>query len=178
MKKAAVFGSARPVPGEPDYEAAFQIGKLLAQRNFGVVTGGYMGTMEAVSKGASVYGGEVVGVTCEEIEKWRPIEHNAYVQHVIHCITLDERIRRLINEADAGAIALPGGIGTLAEIAMFWNHVVIHPTDIRPLVFVGDGWLQTLNAFHQYQKDHLPEELPKNITFCTSVQETLECFIS
>jgi uncharacterized protein (TIGR00730 family) len=178
MKMVTVFGSSKPVPGEPDYEKAYQLGKTIAQQKYGVITGGYMGTMEAVSKGASAYGGEVIGVTCEEIEKWRPVGHNAYVQRVIHCLTLDERIHRLIREADAGIIALPGGIGTMAEIAMFWNHKLIHPEDKRPMMLVGQGWQMTFEAFFEAQIGHIPENAQENVHFMDSEQEAFELILN
>ena len=58
-----VFGGAQPKEGTPAYEEARELGSLLAQRKHAVLTGGYMGTMEAVSRGASEAGGHVIGVT-------------------------------------------------------------------------------------------------------------------
>ena len=178
MKKVTVFGSAKPVPGEPEYERAYQLGKKIAQSQYGVVTGGYMGTMEAVSKGASAYGGEVIGITCEEIEKWRPIGHNAYIQRVIHCLTLDERIHRLIQESDAGIIALPGGLGTLAEIAMFWNHIMIHPEDPRPMMLIGEGWQVAFESFFEAQIKYIPEKAQEKIHFMDSEQEAFNLIVN
>ena len=66
-----VFGGASPT--EPDYNAALRLGKLLGQAGCSVLTGGYIGTMEAVSRGAAESGGHVIGVTCEEIEAWRKV---------------------------------------------------------------------------------------------------------
>ena len=66
-----VFGGAQPKEGSAAYEEARELGKLLAERGHAVLTGGYMGTMEAVSRGASEAGGHVIGVTCIDIEEWR-----------------------------------------------------------------------------------------------------------
>ncbi len=62
--KVTVFGGASPKAGEPAYENAMQLGQLLAQAGFTVMTGAYSGTMEAVSRGAADAGGHVVGMTC------------------------------------------------------------------------------------------------------------------
>ena len=177
MRKVTVFGSARPVPGESAYEDAMQLGGQLALLQLGVVTGGYMGTMEAISQGAAMNGGEVIGVTCAEIESWRPTPHNIWVQRIIHCDTLEERIQSLIHQGDAGAIALPGGIGTLAEIMLFWNHISIHPEDKRPLILIGEGWQNTIQAFHLAQKQLLPADLPANLHFVASISEALQWFV-
>ena len=47
-----VFGGAQPKEGSQAYEEARELGALLAQRGHVILTGGYMGTMEAVSRGA------------------------------------------------------------------------------------------------------------------------------
>jgi len=59
----------------------------------------------------------VIGVTCEDIEKWRPIGANAWVKEEWRKKTLMERLEGLIEGCDA-ALALPGGPGTLTEIAL------------------------------------------------------------
>ncbi len=171
-----VFGSARPVPGDLAYAEAMKLGEQLAQLQLGVVTGGYMGTMEAVSQGAALAGGHVIGVTCEEIENWRPISHNPWVHEIIHCPTLAERIHTLINQGTSGLIALPGGIGTLAEIVLFWNHILIHPKDMRPMIFIGQAWQDTIQAFCTAQEIYLDGSLPENFHFVDSVDEAVQSF--
>ena len=112
-----VFGGSQPKPGEPAYLEAMRLGALLGKTGHTVLTGGYIGTMEAVSRGAAESGGHVVGVTCEEIESWRAVLANPWVQEEWHYETLRERLDALIDHCQA-ALALPGGVGTLVEIAM------------------------------------------------------------
>jgi len=73
-------GFWRANPTEPDYAQALHLGKLLGQAGCTVLTGGYIGTMEAVSRGAAENGGHVIGVTCEEIETWRKVRVNRWVK--------------------------------------------------------------------------------------------------
>ncbi len=75
----AVFGSSAPQPGSAAYEEARQIGRLLAEAGCAVATGGYCGTMAAVSQGAAEAGGHVIGVTCDQIEQFRPLGPNEWV---------------------------------------------------------------------------------------------------
>jgi hypothetical protein len=105
MKRVTVFGGSNP--GERDYEQALQLGRLLGLAGCTVLTGGYIGTMEAVSRGAAEGGGHVVGVTCDEIEAWRPVRPNPWVQEEMRYPTLRQRLFALIENCDA-AIALPG----------------------------------------------------------------------
>src|SRR5512143_4181559 len=110
--RVSVFGGSQPKQGDAAYAEALELGKLLAERGHTVLTGGYIGTMEGVSRGANEAGGHVIGVTCEDIEAWRPTRANRWVIEEIRKKTLMERLHALIHESEA-ALALPGGPGTL-----------------------------------------------------------------
>lgn len=144
-----VFGSGRPQPGDPDYNLAMQLGRMIAQAGHTVLTGGYVGTMEAVSRGANEAGGHVIGVTCEEIENYRTGGANPWVIEEWRCLTLLERLDHLINKCDA-AIALPGGAGTLTEITLYWNLLIIKAIRPKPLVLIGEGWR---SVFDEYRRN-------------------------
>ena len=154
IQTIAVFGSSSPQPGDPDYQQAYRLGRLLGTRGLTVLTGGYIGTMEAVSKGVVETGGHSVGVTCEEIERWRPVAPNPWVQEEWRAPTLIERLRLLISRSEA-AIALPGGPGTLTEIALYWSHMVIQAIPRRPLVLIGPAWQQAFAALFAAQARHI-----------------------
>ncbi|HUF95475.1 MAG TPA: DNA-binding protein, partial [Acidimicrobiia bacterium] len=62
-RAVAVFGSSDTSTDSPDWLEAVAVGESLARAGFAVVTGGYGGTMEAVSLGAAQSGGRAVGVT-------------------------------------------------------------------------------------------------------------------
>ena len=166
-----VFGGANPTP--PDYEQALRLGKLLGQAGCTVLTGGYLGTMEAVSRGAAENGGHVVGVTCTEIESWRQVRTNRWVQEERSFPTLRERIFALIAGCQA-AIALPGGPGTLAEIAVMWNHLLIHAITPRPLILVGPGWQETFSLLYRSFDAYIPSAQRQWITFARDVDEAVE----
>ena len=48
-----VYGSSKVRPGDNDYETAVEVGRKLAEAGYAVMTGGYYGVMEAISKGAN-----------------------------------------------------------------------------------------------------------------------------
>lgn len=152
-----VFGGSSPKPGEQSYQEALDLGRRLAESGFAVLTGGYIGTMEAVSRGAAEAGGYVIGVTCDEIESWRPVGPNPWVQEERRFKTLRERLYALIEGCEA-AIALPGGIGTLAEIAVLWSQMQTGALQVRPLVLIGTGWQETLLAFQHSLGSYIPEQ--------------------
>ena len=142
----SVFGSSRPKPGSGDYEQAKAIGRLLAQEGFAVATGGYTGTMVAVSRGAAEAGGHVIGVGSAQIERFRPGGLNQWVKEPVFYETLRERLYHLVVEND-GMIVLPGGVGTLSELALAWSLLQVGEVDARPLVLMGAIWRETMAAF-------------------------------
>ncbi len=164
--KITVFGGSSPQPGSPAYEEALELGRLLGQRGFTVLTGGYIGTMEAVSRGCAEAGGHVIGVTCGEIEAWRPVKPNAWVQEEWRRPTLQARLDDLINAADAW-LALPGGPGTLTEIALTWNRVLIRAIPPRPLILIGAGWRQTFHTFFSTLDEYVHPEHRSLLSFAS-----------
>ena len=146
--KISVFGGSQPQPGSAPYQEAQQLGRLLAEKGHTVLTGGYIGTMEAVSRGASEAGGHVIGVTCAEIEHWRAIGANEWVKEEMRKETLVERLECLIQSCDA-ALALPGGPGTLTEISLMWNMMIIGTFEKRPIILIGEGWRSVFDQFFQ-----------------------------
>lgn len=171
--KITVFGSARPLPGEPDYEQAYRLGQLIAHAHGTTISGGYAGTMAAVSAGAQSSGGHVIGVTCTQIEAWRPTRANEWVKQEIVCQSLNERIQELILLCDA-AIALPGGPGTLAEISLFWNMATIQAIPHKPLVLVGQGWKAVFEAMQTHLNGYTTPVNWQTLQFAETVDEAFE----
>ena len=149
------------------------LGGLLAQRGHTVLTGGYIGVMEAVSRGASEAGGHVIGVTCEDIEAWRGVKANAWVKEERRKKTLLERIHAIIEGCDA-AIAMPGGLGTLAEISVMWNLMVVESLPRRPLILVGSGWQSTLDQFFNSFEFYMPTRQRDDLIFAENAQVAVE----
>ncbi|MEN9562863.1 MAG: hypothetical protein RIR73_1107 [Chloroflexota bacterium] len=150
-----VFGGAQPKEGTLAYEEARELGSLLAQRGHAVLTGGYMGTMEAVSRGAHDAGGHVIGVTCIDIEEWRKSKPNPWVKEERRKKTLIDRLTGLVQGCDA-AIALPGGAGTLTEISLMWNLMIVESLPRRPLILIGSGWQSTFGQFFGEFESYMP----------------------
>ncbi len=175
--KVTVFGGASPKAGEPAYENAMQLGQLLAQAGFTVMTGAYSGTMEAVSRGAAGAGGHVVGMTCEEIERWRPLKANPWVQEVRPSITLQDRLMALIDSCDA-AMALPGGIGTLAEIVMMWNRLAIEALPPKPLILIGPGWGTLIETLFAQQGAYIPEADRQRLYLADGIQPAVDWLVA
>lgn len=91
---------------------AYDVGKKLAEKGFGLICGGLGGVMEAACKGASEAGGLTVGVLPGEF----PVTANPFVG--IRIATGMGIARNVIIVRSAAAVvAITGGAGTLSEIA-------------------------------------------------------------
>jgi uncharacterized protein (TIGR00725 family) len=134
----AVFGSSTISPGDPWYAAGIDLGRGIAGLGLPVATGGYGGMMEAVSRGAAEAGGRVIGVTAPGLFPHRG-EANRWVDEEITTTSIAERIGMLVEGAVA-AVAMPGALGTLTELAVSWNEVYINGSDGLAVCTVGEAW--------------------------------------
>ena len=144
----SVFGSSAPQPDSEPYEEARRLGLALAEAGFAVATGGYGGVMAAVSRGAAEARGRVIGVTSSHMEQWRPTPPNEWVSEEIRHSSQRERLLHLVTQND-GMIALPGGIGTLSEVALAWSLLQTGEISTRPLVLLGPTWRETIRVYSQ-----------------------------
>lgn len=108
----SVFGSARTGPDDPQYHAAVEVGRLLAEAGFAVITGAGPGIMEAGNKGAREGNGHSVGCNIE-----LPFEQgsNPYVDTLVNFRYFFVRKTMFIKYSCA-FIIFPGGFGTLDEL--------------------------------------------------------------
>ena len=136
-KIVTIFGTSKAEPGDSVYAIAEQTGKLLAGAGFTIANGGYGGTMLAAAKGASEAGGEVLGVTCSAFKAGRA---NEYISKEISTGSLGERLDTLI-ELGWAYVVLPGGTGTLLELAKVWelkNKGFLKIS--KPIILIGGFW--------------------------------------
>ena len=137
-----IFGTARARPGDDAYNMAYKTGKLLARAGFTIANGGYGGTMFAAAKGAAEAGGQIIGVTCSA---FKASTANEYISREIVTDSLEERLDTLMKLARA-YIVLPGGTGTLLELAKVWElkNKGFPDTD-KTIILVGGFWLPLLD---------------------------------
>ncbi|GME77748.1 unnamed protein product [Ambrosiozyma monospora] len=150
---------------------ATQLGKLLAEKNYGLIYGGgTTGLMGAVAKSARSNGGYVHGIIPRVlVEKERP---NDFAQDQSRSKT-EEKLQTWEDEslsygsttmvddiytrkqlmgknADGGFVAMPGGYGTLEEVmeVISWSRMGVHS---KPIVFFNINGLY--DKFIQYIED-------------------------
>ena len=137
-----IFGTSKATPGDGVFEQALQLGRELAENGFAIANGGYGGTMLASAKGASEANGEVIGVTCSAFGRSGP---NEYITKQVQTKTLEQRLKTLLKLGDAYMV-LPGGTGTLLELANVWELKNKRFTDAeKPIIIVGTFWKELIS---------------------------------
>lgn len=123
LRRVCVFCGSSP-GARPSYVAAARaLGRLLAGRGIGVVTGGgCVGLMGAVADAALDAGGEVIGVIPHHLVS-REVAHPG-LSELLEVDTMFERKRRMMELSD-GFVSLPGGVGTLDELfeILTWDQL-------------------------------------------------------
>jgi uncharacterized protein (TIGR00730 family) len=135
-KAITVFGSARVSESDPAYKTAREIGRLLAEDGYAVITGGGPGVMEAANRGCQEGGGLSVGCN---IELPHEQDINPYVDLGVEFRYFFARKTMFVKYAD-GFVILPGGYGTLDE--MMEALTLIQTGKIRhfPVILVGSAF--------------------------------------
>ena len=140
-----IFGGSKCGPASDEYREAHELGLRLAKAGFTICTGGYLGVMEAASRGAREAGGRVFGIVMNQFKS----EPNRYLTDKVATNHFYERLQNLITRS-VGFVALRGGMGTVTEVSLVWNKLQTHVLDRRPIVLVGDCWRDVVDAWKKH----------------------------
>ena len=143
-KIVTIFGGSRCNENSPEYQEAKEVGGRLAEAGFTICTGGYLGVMEAASRGAREKGGRVLGIVMNQFKS----EPNRFLTDKVATDHFYDRLQNLITRS-VGFVALRGGMGTVTEISLVWNKLQTGVLEKRPLVLVGDCWKQVVAAWQE-----------------------------
>jgi uncharacterized protein (TIGR00730 family) len=165
MKQLSVFCGSSSGNNPIFEQQAYLLGKTLAQNNIGLVYGGTrVGLMGCVANGVLDHGGNAIGVLPYFLKR-KEIEHTRLNQ-LIMVDTLQERKTRM-NELSDGAIALPGGYGTMEEFfeMLTWGQLQIH---LKPVGILN------INSYY----DPLMEMADKMVKHCFLKQANRDMLLS
>jgi len=129
---------------DPRFADVMQLGEKLALQGWDAVTGGHQGMMEAICRGIRAGGGHVRGITLQRF----PTPPDNHLSEEIRARDFFSRMQMLIEETDA-YLVLPGGLGTLAEMAMSWDLQAIGVLEARPIILYGDTWTPLLEPLKE-----------------------------
>lgn len=141
-KIVTIFGGSKCGPNSPEYLDAKDLGRRLAEAGFTICTGGYLGIMEAASRGAREAGGRVFGIVMNQFKS----EPNRYLTDKVATDHFYDRLQNLISRS-VGFVAFKGGMGTVTEISLVWNKLQTRVLDRRPIVLIGDCWKNVVDSW-------------------------------
>jgi uncharacterized protein (TIGR00730 family) len=144
----SIFGSARTPETHPYYKLAQEIAKKLAQRGYGIITGGGPGIMEAANRGAKEGKGPSVGLNID-----LPFEQQAN-PYIDNDKSMDYDyffVRKVMfMKYSQGFVVLPGGFGTLDELFEALTLIQTSKIGRFPIILVNTeywggliDWLKT-----------------------------------
>jgi uncharacterized protein (TIGR00730 family) len=142
----SIFGSARSLPGTPNYDLTIEIARKLSDAGFAVISGGGPGIMEAANKGAFEGASPSVGLNIE-----LPFEQsgNPYQDISLRFRHFFARKVAFVKYA-AAYVVMPGGFGTLDELSEALTLMQTGKGKKMPVVLVGsafwDGLLQWMRS--------------------------------
>lgn len=137
MKRVVVFCGSSSGNDARFTEQALLLGETLAQQQIALVYGGArIGLMGAVADGALRAGGKVIGVLPRFLQS-KEIAHAELTE--LHLVDSMHERKMLMNELCDGAIALPGGFGTMEEFfeMLTWAQLGLHQKPVALLNVAG-----------------------------------------
>ena len=176
--KVAVYCASSTKIAPAYFQAAAELGRLMAGQGIGLVNGaGNMGLMAAVADACLTAGGEVTGVipTFMVEQGW----HHKGLTSIIETADMHTR-KATMAEISDGCIALPGGCGTLEELmeVITWKQLGLY---LKPIVILNlNGYYDhLLSQLEHGIEEHFLGELHRNIwRVATSAQEAIDLVLS
>jgi uncharacterized protein (TIGR00730 family) len=164
---------------DPRHRATAEaLGRALAERGIRLVYGGgHVGLMGAIADAAIDAGGEVIGIIPQTLADREVMNERITELHVVP----DMHVRKaMMADMSDAFIALPGGIGTLEEIAeqWTWSQLGIHD---KPAAFLDElGYYAPLQQMVAGMVDggFLKQEIANRVRFTKSIDEVMNFFES
>lgn len=139
----SIFGSARTQPGNHWYKLAYETAKVISNAGYSVVTGGGQGIMEAANKGAKEGPSFSVGLNIVLPHEEMSNDYQDISLRFRHFFT-----RKVMFVKYASAyVVMPGGFGTLDELAEILALVQTGKTRKIPIILVGKPFWKDLLAW-------------------------------
>jgi len=106
--------------------------------------------MEAANEGAALAGSST-SASNVGIRVHLPFEQevNPFVQEAYAHRTFFSRLHHFVLASDA-FVVVPGGIGTVLELAMIWQLLQVRNLDGTPLILIGRMWADLVAWGRQY----------------------------
>jgi predicted Rossmann-fold nucleotide-binding protein len=138
-----------------------------------VVSGGYTGIMDGISKGVSEVNGVSVGITTDDITKVSP---SKYLTQEFREDCLTSRLELMQSLADF-YLFLPGSTGTLTELALVWDKQKLGLLPLNKILLFGRLWEKIFELMFksnhdvQLSKWKLSKEVEENTIVIRTIKD-------
>ena len=178
VKRICVFAGSNPGVRTEYRAAARELGRVLAEREIGVVYGGArVGLMGVLADAALAAGGSVTGVMPSVLVA-KEVAHNGLTD--LRVVSSMHERKALMSDLSDGFIALPGGWGTWEEFfeVLTWSQLGLHQ---KPCGLLNvDGYFDRLLSFIEHSMDEgfVKREYGRMISVAASPVALLDAFVS
>lgn len=147
-RNISFLGYSASLETDPEYRAAYETGKLLAEHGYTIVNGGGPGVMQASTLGAKAGGGQAIGVTFYP-KSISNFEGRTMTNPISEEVITANYLERTLKLLELGHIYIffNGGTGTISEFGMAWGLARLYFGHHKPLVLYGDFWQEVVNTF-------------------------------
>jgi uncharacterized protein (TIGR00730 family) len=149
----SIYGSARIKPSSKYYKLTAVIARKLSDAGFAVISGGGPGIMEAANKGAHAGKSPSVGLNIELPHEQSGNRFQDISLRFRHFFT---RKVTFVKNSDA-VVVMPGGFGTLDELAEVLTLIQTKKSRRVPIILVGSEFWHGLLEW--FKSDLLPRKL-------------------
>lgn len=174
MPAVCVYCASSPYIPERYLELAAEVGTVLAERGWTLVSGGgSQSMMGAVARAARAGGASTVGVIPRSLMEWEVADQGA--DELVVTDGMRERKGIMDDRADA-FWCLPGGIGTLEELMEVWTsrHLRMHDKPIVVLDPWGDFDLLRQQVQHWRDMGFVHEHAVAQLAWTTTAEESAD----
>jgi uncharacterized protein (TIGR00730 family) len=189
QKSIAVYCWSRTQRGSAWWAEAEKLGKLAAESGYSVITGGYSGSMEAVSEGArnvvdslAADGAtekrpDVIGIVVNGQFPDRDLTGNKFLTQCVDAPNFPRRVEILASQSRYFVI-LPGTLGTLQELSTVWTLSYIHPSGLpRPVILAfRDPWEKVVKSLTELLK--LPDNVSSLVQFVDDAEDCMRVILA
>jgi uncharacterized protein (TIGR00730 family) len=175
--RVTIFGSARLEPGTVAYDGVKRLAAELTKMGCDIISGGGPGIMRAANEGAHSVDPKApqrsVGIRVA-----LPFEQelNPFVGLAYEHRTFFSRLHHFMIASDA-FVVVPGGIGTLLEMALAWQLLQVRKLYNTPLILVGKMWAELVEWGRRsmlIKGNELASEIDFTIPHCVkTIEETI-----
>jgi len=173
----SIFGSSRYAEDNPWYALTIEVAEKLSNAGFSVISGGGPGIMEAANKGAQAGGAPSVGLN---IALPHEQKDNPYQDVSLHFQHFFARKVMFVKHASA-YVVMPGGFGTLDELAEILTLVQTGKSRRIPIVLLGTRFWEGLIEWFRDQllgEKTIAEEDMDLFTLCDTADEAVDAIFN